>query len=163
MSSFCYKDLYNLYTLNMLRTKNSLLMKNLIKIISGFIFLLFISCSPQINYLGSNYTPTQNVDIFFDENDIQQDYTVMGIMKNEGDEMELDDSESVKNAMIKKAKSVGADAILFLGFYSEKVNNETTNIENVDKDKTVATSTQNTSKIYEAKLLKYQSKETNSN
>lgn len=131
-------------------------MKNLIKITSGFIFLFIISCAPQINYLGSNYPPTQDVDIFFDEQDIQKDYKVMGIMKNEGAEMELDDAESVKNAMIKKAKSVGADAILFLGFYSEKVNNETTNIENVDTNKTVATSTQNTSKIYEAKLLKYQ-------
>jgi len=131
-------------------------MKKLIKITSGFIFLLMISCSPQINYLGSSYPPTQEVDIFFDEEDIQKDFKVMGIMKNEGDEMELDDSESVKNAMIKKAKSVGADAILFLGFYSEKVNNETTNIETIDKDKTVATSTQNTAKIYEAKLLKYQ-------
>ena len=100
---------------------------------------------------------------FFDEGDILKEYKVMGIMKNEGDEMELDDTESVKNAMVKKAKSVGADAILFLGFYSEKVNNETTNIETIDKDKTVATSTQNTSKIYEAKLLKYLSKETTSN
>ena len=93
---------------------------------------------------------------FFDERDIEKEYKVMGVMKNEGAEIELDDTESVKNAMIKKAKSVGADAILFLGFYSEKVNNETTNIENIDKDKTVATSTQNTKKIYEAKLLKYQ-------
>ncbi len=131
-------------------------MKNLIKITSGFFFLLIISCSPQINYLGSNYPPTQDVDIFFDEQDIQKDYKVMGMMKNEGSEMELDDTESVKNAMIKKAKSVGADAILFLEFYSEKVTNETTNIENIDNNKTVATSTQNTAKIYEAKLLKYQ-------
>ena len=131
-------------------------MKNFIKIISGFIFLLIISCAPQINYLGSNYSPTQDVDIFFDEQDIQKEYKVMGLMKNEGDDLELDDTESVKNAMIKKAKSVGADAILFLGFYSEKVTTESTNIENIDKDKTVVTSTQNTSKIYEAKLLKYQ-------
>lgn len=130
-------------------------MKNLVKIASGFIFLIIISCAPQINYLGSSYPPTQEVDIFFDEEDIQRDFKVMGMMKNEGAEMELDDAESVKNAMIKKAKSVGADAILFLGFYSEKVNNETTNIENVDANKTVATSTQNTTKIYEAKLLKY--------
>ena len=118
-------------------------------------FLLVVSCTPQINYLGSNYAPTQDVDIFFDERDIDKDYDVMGIMKNEGADLELDDAESVKNAMIKKAKSVGADAILFIGSYSEKVKSESTNIENIDKDKTVATSTQNTSKIYEAKLLKY--------
>lgn len=131
-------------------------MKNLIKITSGIMFLLVVSCAPQINYLGSNYAPTQDVDIFFDEQDIEKDYKVMGIMKNEGADLELDDAESVKDAMIKKAKSVGADAILFIGSYSEKVKSESTNIENIDEDKTVATSTLNTSKIYEAKLLKYQ-------
>jgi hypothetical protein len=117
-------------------------MKNLIKTISGFFFLLIISCSPQINYLGDSYTPTKEIDIFFDENDIEKEFKVMGVMKNEGDEFEVDDAESVKEAMVKKAKAVGADAILFVGFYSDRVTNDHSNIDNVKK-------------IYEAKLLKY--------
>ncbi len=117
-------------------------MKNLFKL-STILFLLSISsCSPRINYLGDTYSPTQEVDIFFDEQDIQKEYKVMGVMKNEAEDFELDDAESVKNAMVKKAKAVGADAILFIGFYSEKMTSDPTNFEH--------------KKVYEAKLLKYQ-------
>ena len=120
-----------------------------------FVLLLFVSCSPQINYLGESYPPTQDVEIFFDEADIERDYKVMGVMKNEGSEIELSDAESVQEAMIKKAKSVGADAILFIGFYQEKVTGEETEVTQSGKNSTRVSSSTNTSKIFEAKLLKY--------
>ena len=108
-----------------------------------FSLLMFIgACSPTINYLGDSYAPTQEVDVYFDEPDIKRDYKVMGVMKNEGGEFEMDDPETVKTKMIQKAKSVGADAILFLGIYHDKVNDSWDG-------------TMTTSKVYEAKLLKY--------
>ena len=119
-------------------------MKNLIKIILVFSIFLTISCSPKINYLGDSYIPTQNVDMFFDEHDIQKEYKVIGLMKNEAAELEIDDVEKVKQAMIKKAKSVGADAILYIGFYSER--------QGHDHDQEIFNEVK---KIYEAKLIKY--------
>ena len=119
-------------------------MKNIINLFLVISFFLIISCSPKINYLGDTYTPTQHVEIYFDENDINKKYKVIGMMKNEADELENDDVEEVKKAMMKKAREVGADAILFIGFYSERINREHHD-EIFD----------NIKKIYEAKLLKY--------
>ena len=82
--------------------------------------------------------------MYFDEHDITKKYKVIGMMKNEADELEIDDVEDVKKAMLKKAREVGADAILFMGFYSERINQDHHD-EIFD----------NIKKIYEAKLLKY--------
>ena len=119
-------------------------MKKIIIYSIGITLLLIISCSPRINYLGDKLTPTNRVDMYFDEHDITKEYKVMGMMKNEADEFELDDVEAVKKAMLKKAREVGADAILFVGFYSERVTPAHRD-EIFDEAK----------KIYEAKLLKY--------
>ena len=82
--------------------------------------------------------------MYFDEHDINKQYKVMGMMKNEADEFELDEVGDVKKAMLKKARAVGADAILFKGLYSERVSHAHSDdvFDNVKK-------------IHEAKLLKY--------
>ena len=82
--------------------------------------------------------------MYFDEHDIVKEYKVIGVMKNQADELELDDVEAVKTAMMEKARNVGADAILFIGFYSERDNhNHHDDIFDTNK------------KIYEAKLIRY--------
>lgn len=124
--------------------QNQYIMKNLIKVILMFSIFLCITCAPKINYLGNSYTPTQNVDLFFDEHDINREYKVMGVMKNEAGELEMDDVEEVKKSMINKAKSVGADAILFVNFYSERQGHD--HGQDIFND---------IKKIYEAKLIKY--------
>lgn len=85
------------------------------KVLLLLTFLL--SCAPSIQYLGDNYTPTSDVEFFYDEKDIVTDYKVMGIILNEASEH--NDLEEVRLAMLEKSKSVGANAILF-----EAVNNE---------------------------------------
>lgn len=102
-------------------------MKNNSLILIG-ITLLLGACAPKINYLGNSYTPTQQVEIFFDEKDIKGDYRVMGMIDNEGDDFEEDDPEIVQQAMVEKAKAVGADAILFTGFYNRVVTENNTQV-----------------------------------
>ena len=48
-------------------------MKNTVLTITAAIFMGIVlnGCSPTIHYLGSNYEPTQMVDIYFDEKDIE--------------------------------------------------------------------------------------------
>ncbi len=92
--------------------------------------------------------------MFFDEADIKKEYSVMGIMKNEGTEFEESDPESVQRAFVTKAKAVGADAILFVGFYNEKQNGEYTDVS-YDKNGSSTSTYKSSSKIFEAKLLKF--------
>jgi hypothetical protein len=131
-------------------------MKLQFKYFIAVFLIIAASCSPRINYLGKSYTPTQNVDLFFDEHDIKKEYEVMGVMKNEGSELEYSDLDAIKKAMIEKARENGADALLFIGSYQEKVTGESSQID-VDKDGAYATSWNQTSKVVEAKMLKYTS------
>lgn len=85
-----------------------------------FALLLSIcSCTiPNIDYLGNDYEPTENVDVYFFPNDIEEYFTIIGQMNanNENDEsFSLDD---MKDSMMCESKEKGANAILFLDFES---------------------------------------------
>ena len=90
--------------------------------------------------MGESYFPTVEVDVYYDEKDIEYDYSVMGIARNEGDMFENDDLNAIRDALIKKAREVGANAVLILSI------NE--NRPSVDED-------YDPNKIVEAKFLKY--------
>ena len=70
-------------------------------------------CSPRIFYLGETYPPYQphNIEVYFDEKQINRSYQVMGTLADSGGS--LASQEKVQQAMIDKAKAVGADAIVF--------------------------------------------------
>lgn len=102
------------------------------------VFFLVAACSPKITYLGDYYGSTVNIDVYYDEKDIDKDYKTIGIARNEGDEFEQDNLEAIREEMIKKAREVGADAILF-----ESIGG------NVDRDDW------DSKKVVEAKFLKY--------
>ncbi len=114
-------------------------MKQYYLLTTTLIVLLFSSCSPRIAYLGDYYAPTHDIDLFYDEGDIEKEYKVIGIARNEGDELERDNLEAIRDEMIKKAKTVGADAILFVSVASNN-NNSFSNESN---------------KIVESKFLRY--------
>ena len=109
------------------------------KILLLSLFAIFMACSPKITYLGDYYGTTVNVDIYYDEKDIDKEYRTIGIARNEGDEFEKDNLEAIREEMIKKAREVGADAILI-----ESIGG------NVDRDDW------DSKKVVEAKFLKYE-------
>lgn len=117
------------------------------------VWVFLLGCSPNIQYLGKSYTPTSDVDVFFDEKDIKREHEVMGTMKNEGSDLELDDMQSIQDAMIKTAKDKGADAVLFTNTF-EKERGEVTDVT-YGRRGDVATTSKETSNIVEAKLIKY--------
>lgn len=104
------------------------------------VFMVSLSCSPKISYMGDSRMPTYNIDVYYDEKDIEMEYTVMGIARNEGDMFENDDLNEIRNALIKKAREVGADAILVLSINENRPSME----DDYDPNK-----------IVEAKFLKY--------
>jgi len=77
------------------------------------IILFSISCTPKLHYLGDSYGYNEDVEIFYDENDIDRDYKVMGQLSSESIEG-FHDLDDLKKSMIQMAKEKGADAILFL-------------------------------------------------
>ena len=42
------------------------------------LFVLFVAACAKIDYLGQSYPPTTHVDLYFSEEDIREDYRVMG-------------------------------------------------------------------------------------
>ena len=73
--------------------------------------LLSLACScTSVNYSGPTYPPTTKVEIFYNQNQIKQPYTTMGSATTST--WYTYQNRQIRGAMIEKAKSVGADAIL---------------------------------------------------
>lgn len=65
----------------------------------------------DVDYLGDFYTPTSHVDVYFSEDDVTEDYLVMGHATADGG-----DTEALQETLIEKARDSGADGIIFEGF-----------------------------------------------
>jgi hypothetical protein len=81
-----------------------------IAFICGLSFLLS-SCAGVL-YLGDTLPATTSVNVYYDAKDVKQSYKVIGHLAVT--ESGSTDLESVKTKMIEKAKSIGADGIIFL-------------------------------------------------
>ncbi|MXV51143.1 hypothetical protein GS399_09195 [Pedobacter sp. HMF7647] len=123
------------------------------------ITIAFSSCS-SVQYIGNTYSPTSNVDIFLDRNDIQKSYAVMGKIDGYGI-----DFTNIQSDIMKEARKRGADAVLLFDMDSERINSTqktTTNVSNqktedsTEKKITTSTTTddQSLNKLH-AEFLKY--------
>ncbi len=78
------------------------------------LFVLFVAACAKIDYIGQSYSPTTHVDLYFSEEDIREDYQVMGhviAQANEGISI-----ESLQKQLEAKAREKGADGIVIHGF-----------------------------------------------
>ena len=89
-----------------------------IKILATFVLFMFlvIGCA-HINYVGKSYDPTDNIDVYYSEQDITKEYMVMGHAVGGG--QLLVSTSKIQNKLIEKAKSKGADAVLITGIGRE--------------------------------------------
>jgi hypothetical protein len=93
-------------------------MKNYLLLIP--VLTLFVACTPTINYLGESYSPTGNVEVFYDEQDIPGDFKIMGHLSH--DLFISYTPESIQQEMILEAQQRGADAILFSEYTTTTTN-----------------------------------------
>jgi len=93
-----------------MNTLNTLYLKTRCLLI--LMVLFFSACGPTIHYLGDNYQSTDELDIYYDEKDVEKDYKTTGKMTH-GNFFDYE-VDTIKEKMIKKAKSVGADGIIFM-------------------------------------------------
>ena len=79
-------------------------------ILISLIAMLTFNTTYAQKYFGKTYTPTQNVDEFFEITDVTKEYTVMG-------KTDLDKGfrslEKTQAKIIELAKKKGADAVIF--------------------------------------------------
>ena len=85
--------------------------------------VLFVACSPNINYLGDTYPPTLGqIDVYYDQGDIERDYKVIGQLQGDNSNNQLISLDEIRAKMIEEAKRRGAEGILFL--MSDTFNND---------------------------------------
>ncbi len=85
-------------------------MKNFLLLLS---FLFIIACAPRIHYLGDTYTPKDDIEVYYDQGDIEREYKVIGQLSSDNRESGVN-LEKMRIKMIESAKEKGSDAILFL-------------------------------------------------
>jgi uncharacterized protein YbjQ (UPF0145 family) len=72
----------------------------------------FLSSCASVLYLGDTLPATTSVKVYYDAKDIKQQYKVIGhLAQSVSSETGMN---SAKEKMIEKAKSIGADGIVFL-------------------------------------------------
>lgn len=75
--------------------------------------LLLTACGVSVSYLGKSYAPVETVDLWFDWYDVPCDYETMGhIDASPGLFTDIEDAQA---AIEKRAREVGADAVVFEG------------------------------------------------
>lgn len=80
--------------------------------------VLAASCATRVNYLGTSYKPTTQVDVFVDKASIKKEYDVIGKgfeeerLLNYGNNIEM-----VQKKAVELAKRKGADAVFFQGYF----------------------------------------------
>lgn len=82
--------------------------------------LVILSCSgPIIHYLGESFPPSTSVEVYYDVKEVKSEYKVIGRMTN--DKFVEYDPALIKKEMLAKAKSVGADAVIFYDLSTEDI------------------------------------------
>jgi hypothetical protein len=89
-------------------------MKRLLLILC--VAFILVRCA-TIHYLGDSYPPTQHVDLYFSEDDVQKEYKVIGRIEATADADELIYStDKFTEAIREKAQAKGADGVIILDF-----------------------------------------------
>jgi hypothetical protein len=139
-------------------TRNTLLLVMLAPILTGF-----VGCT-KIDYVGEEYPPTSNVEMYFSEADVVREHKVMGhLIATAADAVS---AEKMQKDMKKKAMEKGADAIVILGLEKYQVGETTKYTETTEEGttkkgtpKTTTTATSSTTaeekKQIKAILIKY--------
>jgi hypothetical protein len=81
-----------------------------------FLAVVLVSCT-RLNYLGSSFPPSKNVDVYVDPASIARPYKVVGRGFFESKFHSLKGIEKMQALAIAKAKQKGADAILFDSYH----------------------------------------------
>jgi hypothetical protein len=81
--------------------------------ILALIMIVFVAGCTKIDYVGEEYPPTAQVDLFFTMDDVERDYKIMGHVVASADD--LVSAGKMQEKIMEKARQKGADAVVILG------------------------------------------------
>ena len=87
------------------------------KLYFPLLLISLVSCGTQVNYLGTTYPSTKNVDVFVDQASVKKPFDVIGkgyIKRNIGPEISV---EAIQRKAVEKAKINGANAVVIEDYY----------------------------------------------
>ncbi|QNL47871.1 hypothetical protein H8S90_13685 [Olivibacter sp. SDN3] len=120
-------------------------------ILIALLGFFFLNTTYAQKYFGKTHTPTQNVDEFYDLEDVEKEYTVMGKTELAKGFRSL---EKTQQKIIDLAKQKGADGVIFS--MEEEVygtsNSSGGVINEKKKNKTTASSSSNTIDLKKQKI-----------
>jgi hypothetical protein len=91
------------------------------------ILILFVIGCASVKYVGKSYNPTNSVDVYYSEKEINKEYEVMGHAVASGGLFVTDNR--IHEKLIEEAKIKGADAIVITGVDVEHVSTGDTSTE----------------------------------
>lgn len=68
----------------------------------------------SVSYVGDRYQPTEQVDVYYAERDVESEYRVIGHLSEKVSG--LNGEDRAKQRIIAKCREVGADGVIILGF-----------------------------------------------
>ena len=107
-------------------------MKRIITLAAA-VLVLAAGCT-KIDYVGKQYAPTVDVDLFFAMEDVSREYEVMGHVAATADDMVS--AEKMQEEILKKAREKGADAVVILGLERYATSSPATWSETTETEKT---------------------------
>ncbi len=126
------------------------------------VLVLFVAACAKIDYIGQAYPPTTHVDLYFSEDDVREDYQVMGHAVAQAGEFLS--TENLQKQLEAKARERGADGMIIHGFDRIQTGETTTYSEETKrrgkKHSTTAVTTTNTEEERQIKaiFIKYKKK-----
>jgi hypothetical protein len=108
----------------------------MIKFYTLLLSAVFCSCGAHLSYLGNSYSPSKKVDVYVDPSAIKKPYTIMGkgYMDYRVGFYTTSKIEKMQAKALEKAKTKGADAILFQDYYAKR---DGTNFQTVSRTDSV--------------------------
>jgi hypothetical protein len=95
------------------------------------------SCSLKVSYIGQNFKPTQQIEVFINEDAVKQqfDYIGKGYLRNYTHDV---NPEKIMDLAKKKGMEVGADAVIISDYYIRDTGG--TNISTLHKSDSIGRS-----------------------
>ncbi len=115
------------------------------RIIVPVLLLLACAACTKIDYVGEEYPPTTNVDLYFAEADVERDYKIMGRVVATAED--YTGTSKMQDKIMEEACKKGADGVVILGLeryqsgesHTYKETTETENSKKGSKSTTTAT------------------------
>ena len=99
----------------------------------AMLLAVLVGCT-KIDYIGDEYPPTSNVDLYFSMDDVRMEYRVMGHVVATADDFVS--AQKMQKKIMETAREKGADGVIILGLDRYAAGGSTTYTETSETKET---------------------------